>query len=64
MAEDVLEWYGTFNTIGCPDELLFGDFHDQPIPPVYCDSLSDDNNNDNNIPFTPVDDIFLYSSEL
>ena len=32
MTEDVIERYDTFNTKGCPEDLIFGDFNDQPIP--------------------------------
>ena len=31
-TEDVISRYDTFNTKGCPDELIFGNFNDQPIP--------------------------------
>ena len=32
MTEDVIDQYETFNTKGCPEDLIFGDFNDQPIP--------------------------------
>ena len=57
MTEDVIGRYDTFNTKGCPDEILFGDFCDQLIPPDYYDFLNDEDDNDNHIPGTPVDNI-------
>ena len=57
MNEDLIERYETFNTTGCPYELLFGDFHYQLIPPDYYDFLNGDNDNDDNIHFTPVENI-------
>ena len=59
MTEDVIECYGNFNTKGCPDEHIFGDFYDQTIPLDYYDFLNDDDDNDNNIPGTPVEDFLL-----
>ena len=47
MTEDVIERYDTFNTKGCPEELIFGDFNDQPIPYTYSD-LTNDYDNDGN----------------
>ena len=35
MTEDDIERYDTFNTKGCPEDLIFGDFNDQPIPSTY-----------------------------
>ena len=32
MSEDVIELYYMFNTKGCPEDLIFRDFNDQPIP--------------------------------
>ena len=58
MDEDVIECYDNFNAKGCPDELLFGDFHDQPIPPGYYDFLNDNNYDDNYTPKTPVGGFF------
>ena len=57
MTDGAIECYDTFITKGCLDELLFGDFHDQPIPPDYYDLLNDDDgdDDDNNIPGTPID---------
>ena len=37
MTEDVIERYDTINTKGCPEDLNFGDFNDQPIPSTYSD---------------------------
>ena len=56
MTVYVIGLYDTFNTKGCPDELIFGDLNDQPIPYDYYNILNDDNNNSNNVPGTPVDD--------
>ena len=41
MTEDVIERYDTFNTKGCPEDLVFGDFNDQPIPSTYSDLTND-----------------------
>ena len=32
MTEDFIECYYTFNTKGFTEDLIFGDFHDQPTP--------------------------------
>ena len=37
MTEDGIERYDTFNTKGCLEDLIFGDFNDQPIPSTYSD---------------------------
>ena len=37
MTDDVIEQYDTFNTKGFPEDLIFGDFNDQPIPSTYSD---------------------------
>ena len=37
MAENVIEQYDTFNTKGCPEDLVFGSFNDQHIPSTYSD---------------------------
>ena len=50
MTYDVIECYDTFNTKGCSDELLFGYFCDQLIPPDYYYFLNDNDENDNNTP--------------
>ena len=41
MNEDVIERYDTFNTKGCLEDLIFGDFDDQPIPSTYSDLTND-----------------------
>ena len=41
MTEDSIEQHDTFNTKGCPEELIFGDFNDQPIPSTYSDLTND-----------------------
>ena len=53
----MIERYDNFNTKGSPYELLFGDFYYQPIPPDYYDLLNDDDDDINNTPGTPVDDV-------
>ena len=50
--EDVIERYNSFGTKVCPDELILGDFNDQPIPSDYYNSLNDGNDDGNNIPGT------------
>ena len=40
MPKDVIERYDTFNTKGFPDELIFGEFNDQPIPSEYFNFLN------------------------
>ena len=35
MTEDFIECYYTFNTKGSTEDLIFGDFNDQPIPSTY-----------------------------
>ena len=37
MTNDIIEQYGTLNTKGCPEDLNFGDFNDQPTPSTYSD---------------------------
>ena len=37
MNEDVIERYNTFNTKGCPEDLIFGGYNDQLIPYTYSD---------------------------
>ena len=41
MTEDAIERYDTFNTKGCPEDLIFCDFNDQPIPSTYSDITND-----------------------
>ena len=59
MTKDVIEYYDTFNTIWCPDELIFGDFNDKTIPSEYYNFLNDDNGDANNITGTPVENVLL-----
>ena len=49
MTEDVIERYDTFNTKGCPEDLIFGDFNDQSIPFAYSDLTNDYYDNDTQI---------------
>ena len=37
MNEDFIERYDTFNIKGFPEDLIFGDFTNQPIPSTYSD---------------------------
>ena len=55
MNKYFIEQYDTFNTKLCPDELIFGNFIEQPITPEYYNSLNYDNEDVNNAPDTPVD---------
>ena len=41
MTEDFIELYDTFNTKDFPEDLIFGDFNDQPIPSTYSDLTND-----------------------
>ena len=59
MTEDVIEQYDTFNTKGCPDELIFGGFNDQPIPYDYYNFLNYYDDGGNNIPGTHIDNALL-----
>ena len=56
MTEDFIEYYDTFNTKGCPDELIFGNFSGKTIPCDYYNFLKYGNGDGNNIPGTLVDD--------
>ena len=49
---DFIEQYHTFNSQGCPNELIFGDRNDQPIPPGYYIFLyySHDDSSIDNVP--------------
>ena len=49
MTEDVIEKYDTFNTKGYPEDLIFGEFNDQPIPSTYSDLTNDYDNDGNQI---------------
>ena len=44
-TEYSIEQYNMFNTKGCPDDLIFGDFNNEPIPSTYSDikNYYDDN---------------------
>ena len=64
MNDYLIERYYSFNTKGCIDEICFGHFHDQPIPPNYYNFLCDNNDDDNNNPGTPIDNIFLDNKRL
>ena len=55
MNEYVIKLYETLNTKVCPDELISGDFNEQPIPYDYYNFLNDDDNDGNNFTGTPVD---------
>ena len=55
MTKDVIEYYDTIKTKGCPADLIFSEFNDQPIPSNYYNIPNNDNVNGNNIPCTPVD---------
>ena len=59
MTENFIESYDTFNTKGCPDKLILGDFNDQHIPSNYYNFLNDDDYDGNNITGTPIDDYLL-----
>ena len=59
--EDVIEFYDTVNTKGCPDELVFGNFNEKNIPFDYYNLLNDENDDDNNIHDTTVDNDLLYN---
>ena len=41
MVEDVIELYDNFDTKGCPEDLIFGRFNNQPIPSTYYDITND-----------------------
>ena len=55
MTKDVIEIYDTFNTKVFPDELIFGNFNDKPIPSTYYNLINDDNRNGYNNPGTPFE---------
>ena len=64
MTDHVIEHYDTFYTIGCPYELIFGDFNDQPIPSNYYNFLNDDNEDGNKIPVNPVYSLVGYCTSI
>ena len=45
MTEDVIEQYDTCNTKGCPENIIFCDFNDQPIPSTFSDITNDYDDN-------------------
>ena len=47
MTEDSIEQYDTFNIIGCPEDLIVGDFNNQSIPSTYSDLTNDYDENVN-----------------
>ena len=55
----MIEWYNAFNTKGFPDELAFGDFNDRPIPYYYYNLLNDEDEDCNNIPGSPIENVLL-----
>ena len=55
MNKYYIEQYDTFNTKWCPDELIFGNFNDQPIQYDYYNLLNDGNDDGINVTETPVD---------
>ena len=59
MTGNAIEHYETFSTKGCPDELVFVYFQNQPIPSDYYNFLNDDDEDDNNITGITVDDVLL-----
>ena len=54
MTEDFIERYDTLNTKGCPEDLIFGDFNDKPIPSTYSDLTNDYDNNGTQINASPT----------
>ena len=56
MNKDLTKQYDTINTKGCHDELISDDFNDQLILSDYYNFLKDDNDDDDNVSGTPVDD--------
>ena len=50
MTENVIEQYDTFNTKDCPEEIIFGNFNNQPIPSIYSYLTNDYDDN-----FTQID---------
>ena len=51
MTEDGIERYSNFNTKGCPEDLIFGGFNNQPIISTYSDFTNDYDDDG-----TPIDD--------
>ena len=59
MTQDVVEQYDTFNNKGCPDEIIFGNFNEQPIPYNYYNLHNDDDDDDdgNIVSGNPIDNV-------
>ena len=55
----MIERYGNLNNKGCPDEIIFGDFNDQPIPYNYYNILNYYDDYGNNITGTPIENELL-----
>ena len=55
MTEDVIKQYDIFNTKGFPDDLIFGDFNDQPIRSTYYDLTDDYDDTGNQIDNALID---------
>ena len=64
MNRGVIGRYDTFNTKGCPDDLIFGYLDSQPIPSKYYNFLNDDDEDGNNIPGTPIEYTLTYNKGL
>ena len=64
ITENMIERYYTFNTKRCPEELIFGDFNDQPIPSNYYNFLNYDNEYGNKIPVNTVYNSLLDNKEV
>ena len=45
-------------------KIISGDFNDQPIPSNYYDFLNNDDDNGNNIPFTPIYGFLPYNKGM
>ena len=55
MTEYFIERYDNFNTKGCPRDLIFGYFNDQPIPSIYS-YLTNDYDDDGNQIYAALSD--------
>ena len=53
MTEYVTEQYDTFNTKGCPEDLIFGGFTNQPILSTYYDLKNDYDDDGTTIDYFP-----------
>ena len=56
MTEGFIELCETFNTKGCPEELIFGGFYNQPLPSTYSDLINDYYDN-----VTPIEASLAYN---